>query len=96
MELTRPAGTHAVLGITLVQRDSEGQSLICVKRLKAGGLASRDGRLRRGDAILQVSQLLLWFKNKAIVRLVCKLEGHKSLLSSSQLKLFKLHIAMSL
>ncbi|GFO18600.1 tyrosine-protein phosphatase non-receptor type 13, partial [Plakobranchus ocellatus] len=56
VELLRPADSQAVLGITLAQREQEGQSLVCIKSLKAGGLASRDGRLRRGDAILQVNE----------------------------------------
>ncbi|GFR71734.1 tyrosine-protein phosphatase non-receptor type 13 [Elysia marginata] len=53
--LTRPAGIEAVLGITLAQKERQGQPVICVKRLKAEGVASRDGRLRRGDVILEVN-----------------------------------------
>ena len=60
IELRRPASSPAeMLGLTLCyeDEDEEGNTEIFIDDIAPSGLAARDGRLRLGDQIIQVSRL---------------------------------------
>ncbi|CAL1543398.1 unnamed protein product [Lymnaea stagnalis] len=56
IELFKPDNSPTSLGISVIERNYNGERGIYVKRLKVGGTAHKDGRLQAGDRILQVNE----------------------------------------